>query len=182
MKGKTMKKLQEFARECGVTDRAIQKHLKNHENELKGHFLRKGKNGTWLDEFAQEYIRQRMTIKAVAVADNEMINEIEELRNKVKELEDKIERKDIIIESQQQREYEKDKLLAEAAKNQLLLEERTEEIKELKDALKEAREDAEYKVKESNQRAFQAEQKVKEQQSELDKFEKTLFGLYKKKS
>lgn len=30
-----MIKLQDFAKECGVTDRAIQKHLKNHESQLE---------------------------------------------------------------------------------------------------------------------------------------------------
>ena len=59
MKGNCIK-LSDFARDCGVTDRAVQKHLKKLETELEGHFERRGpQGGTWLDELAQEKIRMR---------------------------------------------------------------------------------------------------------------------------
>lgn len=84
-----MKKLQDFATECGVTDRAIQKHLKKHESELAGHFERKGPNGTWLDDFAQEYIRSLMVQQPVVLHDN--IAEVQELRAKLEDKQNKIE-------------------------------------------------------------------------------------------
>ena len=43
-----MIKLQDFAKECGVTDRAIQKHLVKYADELNGLYERKGPNGTCL--------------------------------------------------------------------------------------------------------------------------------------
>ena len=55
-----MKKLQDFARECGVTDRAIQKHLKTYAEELEGLYQRKGPNGTWLSDEACEILRSKM--------------------------------------------------------------------------------------------------------------------------
>lgn len=64
-----MIKLQDFARQQAVSDRTIQKHLKKHEKELEGHFERKGPNGTWLDEYAQDYIRQHLLQQPVAVYD-----------------------------------------------------------------------------------------------------------------
>lgn len=75
-----MIKLQDFARECGVTDRAIQKHLKNHEKNLEGHFERRGKNGTWLDQTAQDYIRSLMVQQPIVVGDAETHREVEELK------------------------------------------------------------------------------------------------------
>ena len=96
-----MKKLQDFATECGVTDRAIQKHLKKHEAELIGHFERKGPNGTWLDEYAQEYIRGLMIQQPIVLQDN--VAEVQELRLRLTEKQDKIENlQDRIIDLQGQ--------------------------------------------------------------------------------
>ena len=62
-----MIKLQDFARECGVTDRAIQKHLKTYAEELEGLFQRKGPNGTWLTDEACEILRSKMRQQPLAV-------------------------------------------------------------------------------------------------------------------
>lgn len=85
-----MIKLQDFARDCGVTDRAIQKHLKNHEKQLEGHFQRRGKNGTWLDQTAQEYIRSLMVQQPIVVGDAGQLQENDDLRNKVTVLQEKL--------------------------------------------------------------------------------------------
>ena len=69
-----MIKLQDFAREC-----AIQKHLKNHEAHLEGHFERRGKNGTWLDQTAQDYIRSLMVQQPIVVGDAETHRRVEDL-------------------------------------------------------------------------------------------------------
>lgn len=65
-------KIGDFARECGVSDRAIYKHLQKHESELEGHLDKQGSNGTWLDEYAQNYVRGLMLRQPVTVIqDNE---------------------------------------------------------------------------------------------------------------
>lgn len=64
-------KLQDFARQHGVTDRTVQKHLKRYESELEGHFERKGPNGTWLDDYAQDFIKGHLIQSPVVVYDNE---------------------------------------------------------------------------------------------------------------
>lgn len=64
-------KLQDFARQQGVTERTVQKHLKKHEAELEGHFERKGPNGTWLDEYAQDFIKGHLIQSPIVVYDNE---------------------------------------------------------------------------------------------------------------
>lgn len=67
-----MVKLVDFARDNGVTDRAIQKHIQKHEFELVGHIDRQGNSGTWLDETAQNYIRGLLLRQPIAVIkDNE---------------------------------------------------------------------------------------------------------------
>ena len=80
-----MIKLQEFAKTQGVTDRAVQKQLKRYEEQLQGHFARKGPAGTWLDEYAQEFLRQHMQTKSLELLEaNEQIlqlrQELEEMR------------------------------------------------------------------------------------------------------
>ena len=65
-------KIGDFARECGVSDRAIYKHLQKHEAELSGHLDKQGNNGTWLDEYAQNFVRGLMLRQPVTIIqDNE---------------------------------------------------------------------------------------------------------------
>lgn len=66
-----MIKLQDFAKQQGVTDRAIQKHLKTYAAELEGKFERKGPNGTWLTNEACEILRSKMKQAPVIVADED---------------------------------------------------------------------------------------------------------------
>ena len=151
-----MIKLQDFARECGVTDRAIQKHLKNHEEALAGHFERRGKNGTWLDEEAQSYIKSLMQQQPIVVGDSEIYRKHIELQQSHEELRDKYEQalealnaaKDMIIELK-----ESQAMLEAAELKQQLLEERQEE----------------------------ARAKIEELQQELEQYKPIWFGLYKKK-
>lgn len=74
-------KLQDFAREKGVTDRAIQKHIQNHAEELAGHFERKGPNGTWLDDYAQEFISGLMYETPTVIMDTELVRKHQELQD-----------------------------------------------------------------------------------------------------
>lgn len=55
-----MIKLQDFAREQGVTDRQIQRLLKKYAADLEGLFERQGQNGTWLTDDACEFLRSKM--------------------------------------------------------------------------------------------------------------------------
>ena len=115
MTGKIVK-LGDYARECGVSDRAIQKHLKRLESELDGHFERRGTQGTWLDEVAQECIRSRLqTAPPPVIADNNLLRENEELRNKLISMQERY----IQLQSQL---VEQVKITAEAEANIKLLE------------------------------------------------------------
>ena len=95
-----MIKLQDFAKQQGVTDRQIQRHLKKHEEALIGHFERKGPNGTWLDEFAQDYIRDLMKQQPLVVSD--VSEEIARLKTENERLKDALlTAKDRIIDLQE---------------------------------------------------------------------------------
>ena len=84
-----MIKLQDFARQQGVTDRAIQKHLKNYAEELEGLYERKGPNGTWLTDEACEILRSKMKQQPITVMESSEVEQ--ELRRKLEEKQTKIE-------------------------------------------------------------------------------------------
>lgn len=129
-----MIKLQDFAKECGVTDRQIQRLLKKYAEECKGHYERKGPGGTWLDKECQQILRSHMKVKEIVLFDSEQ-------QKRIKELEERIERKDVIIERLQEREGEKDQRIKKLESDQLLLEERkNEKINQLEESLQHEKE------------------------------------------
>ena len=88
-----MIKTSDFARENGVTPRAVRKLLQTYEAELEGHYERKGQSGTWIDEHAQEFLRAKM-IQTPVVLYNESAAQVrgenDELKIYIKELEGRI--------------------------------------------------------------------------------------------
>lgn len=125
-----MIKLQDFAKQQGVTDRAIQKHLKTYAEELEGLYQRKGPNGTWLTDEACEILRSKMKqapITLVTPSERE-----EELQTKIQNLEREL--------YETQKEYtayvRHATPLLEKASEQLALAERAEEYKEQVKALR----------------------------------------------
>lgn len=132
-----MIKLQDFARQQGVTDRAVQKILKKYESELEGLFERKGTNGTWLSDEACSVLRSKMKAQPTDIYDDSKVREIERMKDRIKELEERMERKDVLIEKLQARVEEKTVCIEEMKKEQLLLEEKTaDKVKAAEDALK----------------------------------------------
>lgn len=85
-----MIKLQDFAISKGVTDKAIYKHLNKHKVELDGHYEKRGRNGTWLDEFACDFISNLMINSPIVLGDSQQQQEIDQLKRKNDELTDKL--------------------------------------------------------------------------------------------
>lgn len=78
------KRLKDFADECGVTMRSIQRHVQRHESELSGHIKRHpAPKGTYLDDFAQAFIRDHLLRESVAIVDDTLQKELEETRGKL---------------------------------------------------------------------------------------------------
>ena len=125
-----MIKLQDFARECGVTDRAIQKHLKTYAEELDGLYQRKGPNGTWLTEEACEILRSKMMKRPAAIIEED--KRVPELEARVRELEKMLTLAQQRVDAAQGRVLE----LQEQAGRVALLEANTAILAETRDAHK----------------------------------------------
>lgn len=85
-----MIKLQDFAREMGVTERAIQKHLKTYSEELEGLYQRKGPNGTWLTDEAVAILRSKMRQNPVVLGDKQAAMDLATMQKQVMELQGKL--------------------------------------------------------------------------------------------
>ena len=57
-----MVRLRDFAEIHRITERTVQIHIKNNEDVLEGHVERRGKQGTWLDEFAVDFLLERIQL------------------------------------------------------------------------------------------------------------------------
>ena len=85
-----MIKINDFAASKGVSVQAIYKHLRNHKEALEGHYEKKGKNGTWLDDFACDFISELMIKNAIVVSESSDREEIERLKKKVEDLQERL--------------------------------------------------------------------------------------------
>ena len=95
-----MIKLQDFARECSVTDRQVQRLLKKYEDELTGLFERKGPNGTWFSDEACEILRSKMRQQPITIIESD--KRIDELQERIRELEHLLSEKDKMLTFSQQ--------------------------------------------------------------------------------
>lgn len=128
-------KLQDFAKECGVTDRAIQKHLVKYADELNGLYERKGPNGTWLSDAACDILRSKMKQQPIVVSDGSLARQAEELKaENVQLLKELHNVQTDIIELQRQNT----KLIAENARISLLEADNEAKAQQLTDAEKSA--------------------------------------------
>lgn len=55
-------RLRDFAELHRISERTVQVHIKDNWDELEGHVDRRGKQGTWLDEFAVNYLLDRIQL------------------------------------------------------------------------------------------------------------------------
>lgn len=143
----------------GVSERAVYKQLKTHEEELKGHITkRQGK--MWLDEEAYKVLVDASGNSPAVFVEDARVAEYEELKKKYEELEVKLKDRDDLISQMSKKLLEiDDKAIEMKTANELLIEE--------KGALK-------FELATEKGR-------VEILETELNRFQKTVFGLYKKK-
>jgi DNA repair exonuclease SbcCD ATPase subunit len=160
-------KLQDFAKECGVTDRAIQKHLVKYADELNGLYERKGPNGTWLSDAACDILRSKMKQQPIVVSDGSLARQAEELKaENVQLLKELHNVQTDIIELQRQNT----KLIAENARISLLEADNEAKAQKLADAEKSAQ-SANLKLSEAT-KAF--ENKEQQLQAEIEQLRQQL--------
>lgn len=94
-----MIKLNDFAKQMGVTDRAVQKHLVKYADELDGLYQRKGPNGTWLTDEACEILRSKMRQTPAAIVEPD--ERVGQLQARVSELEKRLDVKDAMLTASQ---------------------------------------------------------------------------------
>ena len=160
-------KLQDFAKECGVTDRAIQKHLVKYADELNGLYERKGPNGTWLSDAACDILRSKMKQQPIVVSDGSLARQAEKLKSEnVQLLKELHNVQTDIIELQKQNT----KLIAENARISLLEADNEAKAQKLADAEKSAQ-SANLKLSEAT-KAF--EDKEQQLQAEIEQLRQQL--------
>lgn len=160
-------KLQDFAKGCGVTDRAIQKHLVKYADELNGLYERKGPNGTWLSDAACDILRSKMKQQPIVVSDGSLARQAEELKaENVQLLKELHNVQTDIIELQRQNT----KLIAENARISLLEADNEAKAQQLTDAEKSAQ-SANSKLSEAT-KAF--EDKEQQLQAEIEQLRQQL--------
>ena len=155
--------LKEYAKNKNISYEAVRQQVNRYKGELKGH-ISKVERTQYLDSFAVEFLDSKRAVNPVVIMETNKDAEIKRLEEENKALLVKVAAQADKIAELSNEKADNAQKLALAEVNQLLLEEKKEEIDELKNELKSAQEVA------------------AEKQIELDKFEKTLFGLYKKKS
>ena len=85
------KKLKEFAEECHISFRDAQRYVQRHEEALAGHIERYGApRGTYLDEYAQEYLLDKLAVRKIEVLDTRQAEEIARLQMELEEAQKKI--------------------------------------------------------------------------------------------
>lgn len=118
-----MIKVQDFARECGVTDRQIHRLLSKYQDEVEGHFDRQGQNGTWLDEVACQILRSKMKKLPPAVSDQQTLRDLKELQEENVLLNKQLGAQGIIIGNMQKKIDELQQFQIDTIKEQRRLEE-----------------------------------------------------------
>ena len=117
-----MIKVQDFAQECGITDRQIHRLLNKYEDEIVGHFERQGQNGTWLDETACQILRSKMKKLPPSVSDQQTVREKQALEAENKRLNEMLGAQGIMIGQMSQQITELQQFKLETVKKQQALE------------------------------------------------------------
>jgi AcrR family transcriptional regulator len=167
--GENWMKVTELARQLGVSDRTIYKHLQKVEQDLEGHIQRHGVKGTWLDDTAQAAIKSRVVpaLPPVVISDSAVSVENERLRQKVEQLQDEV----ITLRKLDAEQREQ---LALATANQKLLQAAQHDVEE-----KEKQLNAETQARQAaEQRALQAVSEVEQlrQQLTMERERKLTWG------
>lgn len=162
MTGKSVK-VSDFARDTGVTARAIQRHIQNLGQSLEGHIERRGPhNAIWLDEVAQDLVRSRMdTAPPPIVSDSSLLDENAALRNALLKLQNQH------IELQQ-RMIEVSALAAEAAASRKMLAAAEKKENDLQKELDAARDEAAAAANMASMEAAAAATRIEELQREVE--------------
>ena len=175
--GKNLRKIIDFAEECGVSYETIRRKVAKNEKQLGNHILRDSVTGTrYLDEYAQEFLRTQTATHFVQLADKTALDEAKMWHDKFLELNTKYTEL-----------LEKNTELSEKTARLLIFEEKEKTYQLQLEKSKQLEEEIADRVKQQEQlenKAKELENQIKDLKVENDSFVpyKTLFGKtrYKK--
>lgn len=163
----------EYAKSRGVSKEAINKQIRKKPEELDGHVFKTG-NHFELDEAAVEYLDRRRQPQIMAPIDEETRSEFDTLREELLEAQKKI----IVLQE------EKINLIAEKQINEYQIEDsrrRLEEAEAKAERLDEQTREQEKTLAVQEKRIADLEEVNADQKAELESFERTIFGFFRKK-
>lgn len=175
--GKNLKKIVDFAEDCGVSYETMRRKVAKNEKQLGNHIVRDSVTGTrYLDEYAQDFLRTKTATHFVQLADKNALDEAKMWHDKFLELNTKYTEL-----------LEKNTELSEKTARLLILEEK-EKTYQLQ---LEKSEQLEKEIADREKQQEQLENKAKELESQIEDLKaenssyipyKTLFGKtrYKK--
>lgn len=157
-----MKKIKDYAAEKGISHQAVYQLINTHKDELEGLITIQGRT-RFLSSEAEEILDKYRNKSAIVIEKTDSNDRIQQLEQEVKQLLIKVATQADEIADLSKWKADNAVAIATADQNRLLLEEKQQTIKEKEEKLQ------------------LAEKKNVQLESELNSFEKTLFGLYKKK-
>ena len=152
----------EFCKGREVDSQAVRRYIERHPEEFENHTGKKGRETT-LDEEALRILEQKYPLaKPVQIINGVDPEDYADALRKIGQLQETI----IMMQNARQEDLQK---IAAAEASQMLLEEKSEALRELKE---------EYNFE--REKRNEAEREAAVLQKEVESFKKTLFGLYKK--
>lgn len=164
-----VKSFREFADELDVTIDAVHKMRKRNE-DIAVHCFKQG-NRWKIDETGQQLIRERSFGKPKSqIADASVYEELDKYKTKVIELQEQVIKLQALSEG-----FAATKLLAEN------LEKEKEDLVRENDHVKKEKDELKEKVREKEEQQENIKSENEQLKEELSQFERTWFGLYRRK-
>ncbi len=152
----------QFAESQQVTYEAIRKQLIRYRKELDGHIIQKGRT-KYLDEYAVEFLSHRRRENPVIMQTQDNRAEIEDLKQQIDNL------RIALLESQQ-------KVISLQESEKLAIESKAKYT-----ALIEVHGQTENRLKETEQELAETKAQLRDAETEVSRYHKSIFGLYRRK-
>lgn len=175
--------LKQFADDQGISYEAVRRAVKRHGNKLNGHII-ENDGVRYLDEEAVKILKERRRESPIVVQTMDQGEEIRELRDQIESLRSQL------MQAQNELLSSKDRIIAlqdevkagieDRAKYQLLLtdnEDQKKKLIEVETDLDQEKEMRQYLQRQNEER----EKQIEELRKEASSYERTFFGLYRKR-
>lgn len=160
-------KVKDFAAQQGVSESIVYRHIRQNREAL-GDRIVKAAKATWITDEGQDYLRNLMIQNPIVIGDSKMAEDLAEAKEQIEQLrreKEKLYQETLKIYKLAE---EKQRLIDEAKANQLLLEEKREEIGKLR----EENDKQKAEVWEANQKATASDARAEAAEKAAEEAEK----------